>query len=62
MTKAAAVRVCGLFVPDPELPHEDHQGRRVCLQCHLPGRPGDAHHPDVPGQAEHRRRVGDDGV
>lgn len=48
------------FQPDPDLP-ADHQGRKVCAACHLVGQPGDAHHdvPDVPEQAEHRRRAGD---
>jgi hypothetical protein len=49
------------FVADPDLP-ADHRGRRVCAACHLIGRPDDPRHamPDVPGQAEHRRRVGED--
>lgn len=34
------------FVADPDLP-PDMNGRRVCLRCHLVGRPGDAHH-DMP--------------
>jgi hypothetical protein len=47
-----------VFVADPDLP-PDHQGRRVCFECHLVGRPGDAHHdmPDVPEQALARARV-----
>lgn len=50
-----------LFVADPDVP-ADHRGRRTC-RCSLVGEPGDAHHqlPDVPEQAEHRRRVGEDG-
>jgi hypothetical protein len=50
-----------VFVADPDLPHRYHDGRRVCLACHLLGRSGDAHHdmPDVPAQAEARRRVGE---
>jgi hypothetical protein len=49
------------FVADPDLP-ADHRGRRVCAACHLIGRPDDPRHamPDVPEQAEHRRRVGED--
>jgi hypothetical protein len=49
------------FVADPNLP-ADHRGRRVCAACHLIGRPDDPRHamPDVPGQAEHRRRAGED--
>lgn len=48
------------FVADPELP-PDQGGRQVCATCHLVGLPDDAHHqlPNVPEQAEHRRRVGD---
>lgn len=45
-----------VFVADPDLP-ADQRGRRVC-RCGLLGEPGDAHHemPDVPEQAEMRRR------
>jgi hypothetical protein len=61
--KAAAVTRCPgpYFTPDPDVP-PDYQGRRACVHCHLLGRPGDAHHemPDVPEQAEHRRRVGEE--
>jgi hypothetical protein len=48
------------FLEDPDLP-PDHLGRLVC-RCGLVGRPGDAHHdmPDVPEQAAHRHRYGDD--
>lgn len=51
-----------LFVLDPDL-GADIKGRGVCATCHLPGEAGDARHtlPDVPEQAEHRRRVGDGG-
>ena len=50
-----------MFIPDPDLP-ADLNGRGVCLSCHLVGQPDDAHHqlPDVPAQAEHRRRIGED--
>lgn len=59
--KTPAVRVCGLFEADPDVP-PDHNGRHVCARCHLPGWPGDAHHTlaTVPEQAEHRHRAGDD--
>lgn len=38
------------FVPDPDLPHPDLNGRRVCASCHLLGRSDDARHtlPDAP--------------
>lgn len=52
-----------LFVPDATVP-PDQNGRGACATCHLIGEPGDAHHrlPEVPEQAEHRRRVdGGDG-
>jgi hypothetical protein len=50
-----------LFVADPTVPL-DQSGRATC-RCQLVGEPGDAHHtlPDVPEQAEHRRRIGEDG-
>ena len=49
------------FVADPDLPPDLH-GRQVCATCHLVGTPDDAHHamPEVPEQAEHRQRYGDD--
>lgn len=48
------------FMADPELP-ADMNGRHVCARCHLVGQAGDAHHdmPDVPEQAESRRRAGE---
>lgn len=60
MTKLSQ-RCGGIFTPDTDTP-ADHRGRRFCI-CGLAGEPGDAHHkmPDVPEQAEHRRRVGDGG-
>lgn len=42
--KAAAV--CGVFIPDPAVP-PDHNGLQACVNCHLMGRRGDAHH-DLP--------------
>jgi hypothetical protein len=49
-----------VFVPDPDVP-ADHTGRQAC-RCGLVGEPNDAHHtmPEVPEQAESRRRAGDD--
>jgi hypothetical protein len=52
VTAKSKVRHCGPFIPDPDVP-PDHLGRSACKQCHLVGRPGDAHHtlPDVPEQS-----------
>jgi hypothetical protein len=49
-----------LFVPDPDVP-ADVNGRGACAACHCMGEPGDPRHtlPDVPEQAEHRRRAGE---
>jgi hypothetical protein len=49
-----------LFVPDPDVP-PDVNGVGACSVCHCMGKPGDPRHtlPDVPEQAEHRRRMGD---
>lgn len=48
------------FVTDPAVP-PGQDGRGACATCHLIGEAGDAHHtlPDIPEQAEHRRRVGE---
>lgn len=50
-----------VFIPDPDVP-PDTKGRTACNTCHLIGETDDAHHrmPDVPEQAEHRRRAGED--
>lgn len=45
-----------LFVRDPELPHADQFGRRVCRTCHLVGEPGDAHHA-MPAAVEDARSL-----
>jgi hypothetical protein len=47
-----------LFVRDPDVP-PDHNGRGACSECHLVGRPGDAHHtlPELhDAQVVHRNR------
>ena len=60
-------RCGGIFTADPDTPPEVRYAggvrveRAFCV-CGLVGRPGDAHHamPEVPEQAEHERRYGDD--
>lgn len=51
-------RVCGPFVPDPDVPAlTDNRGvvtqLGACARCHLIGQAGDSHHtlPVVPAQA-----------
>lgn len=51
--KPVAHRVCGgIFTPDPDLPARyDAAGRLISpgvCRCGLPGRQGDARHPELP--------------
>lgn len=62
MTAKPKVRHCGPFVRDPDVP-PDHNGKGVCASCHLPGRPGDAHHtlPPAPPVDVQQLRAGENG-